>query len=133
MILAAVAADITLDVRGYSFTARRLAFGGFETLVTILLAMAAYRVLARTIAKQTWHWARPNRSWALALTSKVVKRASRPRERLTFAEPHAQPAKPADPDDVAVGREDLEQRSAPAMCRWADRPVGAGDRMDLGP
>ena len=38
--LAALASIIVLDVRGYSFTARRLAAGGSQTLLAIALAAA---------------------------------------------------------------------------------------------
>ncbi len=64
-----------LDVRGYSFTARRLAVGGSQTAVAIALAAAAYRAIARAISRNAWRWARPNRSWAMALTSAMALRA----------------------------------------------------------
>ena len=41
LVLAAIAAIIALDVRGYSFTARRLALGGSQTTVAIAVAVAA--------------------------------------------------------------------------------------------
>jgi len=108
LVLAALAAVIALDVRGYSFTARRLAVGGSESFVVILLAAAAYRALGRVIDHHRWRWARPHRSWALALTSKVVLRASRARGATTVPEPPSTPPGPDDPADVAVEPEDLD-------------------------
>ena len=76
LALAALASIIVLDVRGYSFTARRLAAGGSQTLLAIALATAGYRAIARAISRNAIHWARPTHSWAMALTSAVVFRAS---------------------------------------------------------
>jgi potassium-dependent mechanosensitive channel len=109
LVLAAIAAVIALDVRGYSFTARRLAVGGSESFVVVLLAAAGYRALGRVINQHTWRWARPHRSWALALTSKVVLRASRARGATTVPEPPSSHPGPADPADVAVEPEDLDR------------------------
>jgi potassium-dependent mechanosensitive channel len=107
-VLAAIAAVIALDVRGYSFTARRLAVGGSQSFVAILLAAAAYRGLTRLIDQHKWRWARPHRSWALALTSKVVLRASRARGAKAVHEPPSTPAGPPEPADVTVEPEDLD-------------------------
>ena len=75
-MVAAIAAVIVLDVRGFSFSARRLAVGGSQTLAVIALGVAAYRVLARTIDQHAERWARPRRrTWAFALASAVAKRA----------------------------------------------------------
>jgi potassium-dependent mechanosensitive channel len=76
MFLATVAAIIVLDVRGFSFTARRLALGGSETLAVIALSWALHRLLIRIIPRYAWHWVRPTRSWARALTNAVALRTS---------------------------------------------------------
>jgi potassium efflux system protein len=76
LILAAIGSIIILDMRGYSFTARRLATGWSKTAVAITLAVVVYRALARAISRNAWRWARPSRSWAMALTSAVALRAS---------------------------------------------------------
>ena len=73
-----------------------------------------------------------NRSWALALTSKVVKRRHDRAGAVHGFEPHSQPARPADPADVAVGREDLERGLRPSCRRWSGRFDRCGDRVDLG-
>ncbi len=74
--LAALGSVIVLDVRGYSFTARRLTAGGSQTLLAVALATLAYRAIGRTISRNAWRWARPSHSWALALTSAMAFRAS---------------------------------------------------------
>ncbi|HKI21431.1 MAG TPA: hypothetical protein VKA15_26285, partial [Isosphaeraceae bacterium] len=116
LALAAIGSIIVLDVRGYSFTARRLAVGGSQTAVVISLAAAAYRAIGRAISRNAWRWARPSRSWAMALTSAVALRASA-RSRGTVpwsvAEPSSPPADSPDPDDDAVSLEDL----ATGLCR----------------
>jgi small-conductance mechanosensitive channel len=75
-VLAASASIIVLDIRGYSFTARRLASGSWQTLLAMTLAVAGYRGIARAISRNAWRWARPSHSWALALTSAMAFRAS---------------------------------------------------------
>jgi small-conductance mechanosensitive channel len=100
VILAAVAVIILLDVRGYSFTARRLAAGGWQTTVVILLAVAAYRSIGRAISANGWRWAGPRRSWAMALTSAVARHAAA-RSRGTTIDPDAEPAGTAELDDPA--------------------------------
>jgi small-conductance mechanosensitive channel len=75
-VLAAFAAIIVLDVRGYSFTARRMAIGGSQTVVVIVLAVAAYHLVARAISQNSSHWARPDRTWARRLTSAVALRTA---------------------------------------------------------
>jgi potassium efflux system protein len=109
LVLAAIAAVIALDVRGYRYTARRLAVGGSESFGAILLAAAGYRALGRVIDHHRWRWARPHRSWALALTSKVVLRASRARGATTVPEPPSTQSGPTDPADVAVEPEDVDR------------------------
>jgi potassium-dependent mechanosensitive channel len=101
LILTAIASIIVLDVRGYGFTARRLAVGGSQTAVVIALAVAAFRAIARAISQNAWRWARPNRSWAMALTSAVALRTSA-RSRGTLAWSNAEaPSSSLDPDDPA--------------------------------
>jgi small-conductance mechanosensitive channel len=80
-VLAIIAAIIALDVRGYSFTARRLALGVSQTTLAVILAALAYRAIAQAISRNAWRWAQPNRSWAMALTSAMALRAKiRPRD-----------------------------------------------------
>jgi small-conductance mechanosensitive channel len=75
LAIAALASIIVLDVRGYSFTARRLIAGGSQTLLAVVLATIAYRAIGRTISRNARRWVRPNHSWALALTSAMAFRA----------------------------------------------------------
>jgi small-conductance mechanosensitive channel len=109
LVLAAIASIVILDVRGYSFTARRLASGGSQTVLLIAGAVAAYRAIGRAINRNAWRWTLPSRSWAMALTSAMALRASS-RSRavagglLTFA---ASTADSALPDDDVVPLEDL--------------------------
>jgi small-conductance mechanosensitive channel len=77
---AAFASIIILDVRGYSFTARRMAVGGSQTALVIGLAVSIYHLLARAINHDAPRWARPERSWARKLTTAVALRAT-PRSR----------------------------------------------------
>src|SRR4029077_19358242 len=67
---------IVLDIRGYSFTARRLAAGSWQTLLAVVFAVAGDRAIARAISRNAWRWARPSHSWAMALTSAMAFRAS---------------------------------------------------------
>jgi small-conductance mechanosensitive channel len=89
LILASIAAVIALDVRGYSFTARRLALGGSQTTLAIAVAIAVYRAIAQAISQNAWRWASPNRSWAMALTSAMALR-SKVRSRGVAAGPIAE-------------------------------------------
>ncbi len=75
-VLAAFASIIALDVRGYSFTARRMAIGGSQTVVVLALAVSVYHLVARAINHNAWRWVRPDRSWARRLTSAVALRRS---------------------------------------------------------
>ena len=114
LMLAAIAAIIVLDVRGYSFTARRLALGGSQTTVAIALAAAAYRAIAQAISRNAWRWARPNRSWAMALTSAMALRAkvrSRGAVAGSIAEPAARP---------------LTSTMTTMTCRSTTSPPGCG-------
>jgi potassium efflux system protein len=110
LVLAAIGSIIILDVRGYSFTARRLAVGGSKTVVAITLAVAAYRAIGRAISRNAWRWARPSRSWAMALTSAVALRASvRSRGIVPWsvAESPISTPESADTDDDTVSLDDL--------------------------
>jgi small-conductance mechanosensitive channel len=91
LVITAIAAIVVLDVRGYSFTARRVAAGGIQTAVAIALAVAAYRVLLQVISRNAWRWTLPNRSWAMALTSAMALR-SKARSRTATAEPIVEPS-----------------------------------------
>lgn len=125
LALAALASIIVLDVRGYSFTARRLAAGGSQTLLAIALAVAGYRAISDAISRNTWHWARPSRSWAMALTSAMAFRASA-RSRagiggLVAATESADDASgPADDslplDDLAAGLRRLSSYAMIVLC-----------------
>jgi potassium efflux system protein len=110
LVLATIGSIIILDVRGYSFTARRLAIGGSQTAVAILLAVAAYRAIGRAIVRNAWRWECPSRSWAIALTSAVALRATARSRGLvpwSVAEPSISPVEPSAPDDGAVSLDDL--------------------------
>jgi potassium efflux system protein len=110
LVLVTVASVIVLDVRGYSFTARRLAVGGLQTALAIALAATAYRGIARAISQNVWRWARPNRSWAMALTSAVALR-SRARARgalvASTSEAASSTSEASLPDDNAAALDDL--------------------------
>ncbi len=72
LVLAGMAGVAALEVRGYSFTARRLAIGGFESALVLACAAALQHALARTIDDHAWRWASPSRSWARALKTAVA-------------------------------------------------------------
>jgi potassium efflux system protein len=76
LILVGVVLVIVLDVRGYSFTAKRLAIGWTSTAVILATALVLYRASARTIAANAGRWARPRNTWALALTSAMARHAA---------------------------------------------------------
>jgi small-conductance mechanosensitive channel len=109
--LAALASIIVLDVRGYSFTARRLAAGGLQTLLAAALAILAYRAICRTISRNAWRWARPCHSWAMALTSAMAFRASA-RSRAVIGGLTAAPAASADSSGAADDSVPLEDLAA---------------------
>ena len=73
--LAITAGIVVLDVRGYRFTARRLAVGGTETLAVFLLCWALNRAANRMIAQHARRWVRPGRFWARASTTAVALRS----------------------------------------------------------
>jgi len=103
--VALAAGIIALDVRGYSFTARRLAVGGSETLVLCLICWAFNRGANRIITQHARRWVRPGRSWALVLSTAVTMRAS---SRTRGPELAPTPAEggdagdPVQPEDLAV-------------------------------
>ena len=104
--LATIAGIIALDVRGYSFTARRLALGVSQSAVAISLASVVYRAIAKVISRNAWRWAQPNRSWAMALTSAMALRATA-RSRGSVTAPSAEAPAAAekferDSDDAAL-------------------------------
>lgn len=70
-VVAGTAAVAVLEIRGYSFTARRLAVGGLETALVLVCAVALHHALARTINNHAWRWHGSERSWARALTTAV--------------------------------------------------------------
>ncbi len=76
--IAGIGAVIVLDVFGYSFSARRLAMAGTQTATVVMVALAAYRAMARLIDGHVGSWARAHpprrRSWAAALTSAMSRR-----------------------------------------------------------
>jgi small-conductance mechanosensitive channel len=109
--LAALASIIVLDVRGYSFTARRLAAGGSQTLLAVALAAVAYRAIGRTIGRNAWRWARPSHSWAMALTSAMAFRAST-RSRSAIGGLTAAPAASAESSGAAEDSVPLEDLAA---------------------
>jgi potassium efflux system protein len=112
LVLAGIATVIVLDVRGYRFSARRLAIGGSQTVMVMALGGVVYRAIARAIDQHARRWARPRHSWAVALTSAVALRASsRPRGSGFGPEPAATPAAIDDPeaDDDSALLDDLDK------------------------
>jgi small-conductance mechanosensitive channel len=123
LLLAAIGAVIVLDGCGYSFSARRLGIAGSQTAAAIAACVAAYRALARAIDQRVPSWTRPHRrrSWALALTSAMARRAAaRSRKTGAAAEPAASHDAP-DPAEAALRPEDL----AAALRRLAGCAVAA--------
>jgi small-conductance mechanosensitive channel len=120
LTLAALASIIVLDVRGYSFTARRLAAGGSQTLLAIAVASVTYRAIGRAISRNAWRWARPSRSWALALTSAMAFRPSA-RSRAVVGGLTAAPEASADSSTAADDSVPLEDLAAGLLrlCSYA--------------
>jgi potassium efflux system protein len=58
LVLAAIGLVIVLDARGYSFTARRLASAGGQTVVLIGFCAVLYRLILRAIDLHAWRWIR---------------------------------------------------------------------------
>jgi potassium efflux system protein len=75
LVLAMGAGIIALDVRGYRFTARRLATGSLETLALFVLCWALHRGACRIIQEREKRWERPRRALAAALSSAVTLRS----------------------------------------------------------
>jgi small-conductance mechanosensitive channel len=109
--LAAIVAVIVLDVRGYSYSARRLAMAGSQTAVVIAVCAAAYRALARTIDLHVGSWTPPQRrrSWALALSAAMARRAAARSRRAAMAADQQATTVPetTDPAQAAPRPEDL--------------------------
>src|SRR5262249_34966800 len=81
---------------------------GFQTAVVIVVGRLVYRALRRAIDRCAWRWARPRRSWAVALTSAVALRASvRARASTPMADPVPGPADATDPLARGGRAEDL--------------------------
>ncbi len=76
ILLGMAAGIVVLDVRGYRFTARRLASGGSETLAVFLICWTLNRAANRIITQHARRWVRPGRFWARALTTAVTLRSS---------------------------------------------------------
>jgi potassium efflux system protein len=76
LVIALGAGIIALDVRGYRFTARRLAAGSVETLTLLALCWAVHRGACRVIHQREERWKRPRRALAVALSSAVALRSS---------------------------------------------------------
>jgi small-conductance mechanosensitive channel len=110
-VLVASGAIIVLDIRGYSFTARRLATGSWQTLLAVALAVAGYRWIGRAISRSAWRWARPSHSWALALSSAMAFRASA-RSRAVIGGLIAAPEAAADSSGLADDSVPLEDLAA---------------------
>jgi potassium efflux system protein len=55
-VLAAIAAVIVLDARGYSYSARRLANGAVGSLALAAFSWGVYRLLLRAIDRHAWKW-----------------------------------------------------------------------------
>jgi potassium efflux system protein len=108
-VLAAIATVILLDVRGFSFSARRLAIAASQTAAVMIVGAAVYRALARMIDRHVVRWSRlRRRSWALALTSAVALRASaRSRNAAPSRDPAAGTVDPTDPGNLALQPADL--------------------------
>ena len=106
IVLALAGGIVALDVRGYSFTARRLAVGGTETLALCLICWAFYRGASRIITQNAKRWVRPGVSWALALSTAVTTRTS---SRTRDVEVPATPSEGGLATDT-VQREDLAGR-----------------------
>ena len=109
LVLVAIATVIVLDLRGFSFSARRLAVAATQTAAVIALSAAGYRTLVRIIDQHVVRWSRHRRrSWAMVLTSAVALRASsRSRATGSSHEPATGSDDPTDPADFAFQPADL--------------------------
>jgi potassium efflux system protein len=106
MLLAMVSGIIMLDIRGYRFTARRLASGGAETLIVFVCCWALNRGFCRIITQHARRWVLPGRSWTRALTSVTLRSSFRPRG----TEPPGGPREGLDDDGLPSTSEDLADR-----------------------
>ena len=62
-------------LRGYRFTARRLATGSVETLALLGLCWALHRGACRIIHQREKRWERPRRALAIAISSAITLRS----------------------------------------------------------
>jgi potassium efflux system protein len=110
-LLFLVAAVIMLDIRGFRFTARRLAVGGTETLALCLACWALNRGIDRIIEQYARRWSPPGRSWARALSTAVSLRgaARNRRSDQSAAAPDAGDGMVSTdrPEELATGLEQL--------------------------
>ena len=56
VVVAGVAGVMLLDVRGYSYSANRLATGALGSLLIAMICWAIYRILIRLIDERAWRW-----------------------------------------------------------------------------
>ena len=56
--LASLSGVILLDLLGYSFSARRLASGGWQSLAAVGLCWGFHRFLSKSIDRRAWRWVR---------------------------------------------------------------------------
>ncbi len=101
-ILALAGGIVALDVRGYSFTARRLAIGATETLALGLICWASHRGASRIITQHVHKWVHPTGTWALVLNTAATTRATTldPEAAATPSE-GGLAADPVQPEDLA--------------------------------
>ncbi len=101
-VLALAGGIVALDVRGYSFTARRLAMGGTETLALCLTCWAFHRGASRLIAQHATRWAGPRGSGTLVLSTADATGATT-LEPVAAASPFegGSAADPVQPEDLA--------------------------------
>ena len=64
LLLSSLGGVILLDLLGYSFSARRLASGGWRSLAAALFCWGLYRFLMKTIDRRAWRWVRIGNSLA---------------------------------------------------------------------
>ncbi|MDR3636149.1 MAG: mechanosensitive ion channel [Isosphaeraceae bacterium] len=58
-LLSFIAAVVSLDAFGYSFTAHRLGVGAIQSVLIAALCWGLYRLLVEAIDHQAWRWIRP--------------------------------------------------------------------------
>jgi potassium efflux system protein len=97
---------VALDVRGYSFTARRLASGGAQTLALCIICWTFERGASRIISLNAKKWFQPGRTWAVVLRTAVTSRAPSPNRSPESVVTRSELDLQSDP----LPREDLEER-----------------------